>query len=242
MNGNIYPNPPLIEAICEFHFDPSSGWDATTPGLIYKELEKDFPQKEQVMQVNVSFRDDLLSPSTNMIAISRFTRQDNEVVIQVGPNLLTVNHLKPYSSWDYFRTLIEQGLNIYKQIVHPSALQGIAVRYINKVEFDTPTVEIEDFFEFYPYMGPRLPQPYGAFLMNVQIPYENNRDFLTMKMNPAPDSTIDKLIVLFEIGYYLNILGSIDIDNIDSWIEEAHSRIEEVFEASITDKLRFKFQ
>lgn len=31
-----YPNPPLIEAVCEFRFQADPGWDATVPGRLYR--------------------------------------------------------------------------------------------------------------------------------------------------------------------------------------------------------------
>jgi uncharacterized protein (TIGR04255 family) len=36
--GDPYPNPPLIEAICEFRFNPGQTWVWTVPGLIYNEI------------------------------------------------------------------------------------------------------------------------------------------------------------------------------------------------------------
>lgn len=40
--ARTYNNPPLIEAVCDFHFSSSQPWDWTIPGLFY-ELWVDMP-------------------------------------------------------------------------------------------------------------------------------------------------------------------------------------------------------
>ena len=40
-----YTNPPLVEALCEFQFDPSTAWDLTLIGLIYDQLKDIFPEE-----------------------------------------------------------------------------------------------------------------------------------------------------------------------------------------------------
>ena len=38
-----YPNPPVIEAVCEFRLPPDSEWDLTVPGLVYEHIRDQVP-------------------------------------------------------------------------------------------------------------------------------------------------------------------------------------------------------
>jgi uncharacterized protein (TIGR04255 family) len=49
----LYRTPPLVEATCEFRFNPGPQWDATFPGLIYGKLREDFPVRRSVAGQNV---------------------------------------------------------------------------------------------------------------------------------------------------------------------------------------------
>ena len=40
-----YSNPPIEEALCEFHFAPGDEWDLTIPGKLHTQLEQDYPAK-----------------------------------------------------------------------------------------------------------------------------------------------------------------------------------------------------
>ncbi|MGH7598840.1 MAG: TIGR04255 family protein, partial [bacterium] len=44
--GKHYKNPPLLEAVCEFKFQPHSSWNPAVPDLIYEKVKTQFPQRE----------------------------------------------------------------------------------------------------------------------------------------------------------------------------------------------------
>ena len=46
------------------------------------------------------------------VPIMRFSNESGNVLIQVGTHLLSVNHLKPYSSWQKFLPLIEDSFDL----------------------------------------------------------------------------------------------------------------------------------
>ena len=51
-----YKNPPIEEAICEFHFSPSQDWDFTIPGKLHTELSDEYtgkPQEQKVVEVGL---------------------------------------------------------------------------------------------------------------------------------------------------------------------------------------------
>src|SRR5438093_1211585 len=101
---------PLIEALCEFRFAPSPSWDWTIPGRLYDEIGRDFPERAQVDGVAVQFvlgpEKASAQPVINGPARVQMKRADGTAMVQVGPNLLVVNHLRPYVGWETFRPMI----------------------------------------------------------------------------------------------------------------------------------------
>src|SRR5882672_10952662 len=97
--ARIYEEPPLIEAVCEFHFEPGHEWDWTIPGLIYPKLSKDFPKKreQRLFQLQVQAGPQEMTQSLKgQGARMQFLKEDERALIQVGPDTLAINHLKPY--------------------------------------------------------------------------------------------------------------------------------------------------
>ena len=108
-----YKNPPLIEALCEFYFPPETSQDfESIINLLNEKIQISFPKKFrlqlQASQINI---DNSGTPivTEQLLPLVRFQSSSEQVLIQLGQNLLTVNHLKPYTSWEEFLPSVEMG-------------------------------------------------------------------------------------------------------------------------------------
>jgi uncharacterized protein (TIGR04255 family) len=246
--GKKYRNPPIVEALCEFQFEPGAPWDIAVPGLVYEKVRDRFPKRREVPAVELSIA---IGPrgvvpearTTDQIPIQRiqFLRDDEKVVIQVGPNLLAVNHLRPYPTWQEFVPLIQQGFEAYRDAANPKGIRRIRLRYVNRIEIPGERVSLENYFEFRPFVGERLPQDYGAFIVGIQIPFEDSRDVLRLQLASARVETSHTVAVMLDLDYFLAQPGAVSQDEIFTWIDVAHNHVEEVFEGCITDSLRRMF-
>lgn len=238
-----YSNPPIIEALCEFQFEPNAAWDLTVPGLIYEEIKDTFPKRLQLQlhssQISLNGID-TTEITGQVVPLMRFQRTDDLALIQIGPNLLTVHHLKPYPSWEEFFPLIERGLTTYRKIVNRQVLQRITLRYINRIEIPTPII-LERYFEFRPLIAKKL-QNINAFMVGIQIPYQDSRDILNLQLSSIPSESNDKAVILLDLSYILANPSAITWDAVPEWIQNAHENVEEMFEASITEELRALFE
>src|SRR5258708_36609831 len=133
-----YEASPIIEALCQFQFEPDAYLDLTIPGLIYEQVKKDFPKRNQVAQVNigVAVNAEIIGQQIGALPLMQFMREDSNTLIQVGQNLLTINQLAPYSSWQEFLLLIEEGLQAYLEAPHPKRIQRVVLHYLNRIEFN----------------------------------------------------------------------------------------------------------
>jgi uncharacterized protein (TIGR04255 family) len=243
--GKKYRNPPIIEALCEFRFEPGTpwDWDLVTPGLVYERIRETFPKRRQLKAFALSIAAGPRGVEHHEVNPDRiqFLREDEKALIQLGPHLLAVNHLKPYPTWQEFLPLIRQGFDAYLAAANPKGIQRIGLRYINRIELPGERVELADYFEFRPFVGERLPQEYGPFIVGIQIPFENARDALRLQLASATVERPGTVAVVLDLDYFLAQPGGVSQGDVFEWIEVAHGHVEEVFEACITDRLRQMF-
>jgi len=241
--GKRYKNPPIVEVVCEFLLTQDTSWDLTVPGVFYERVRDEFPHREQ----RVSQEVDLVQEPQGLRQILRTTERillftrDRKFLIQLGPRLMVINALKPYPGWEEFRPRIQKAWEELKRTVEIRGLERISLRYINRIEFDEKEINLKDYFEFYPVLGPRLPQGMEAFIAGAEFSYEKGRDHCRVQLVSAPE-TGDKKVVILDIHYFLAQLRSIEAPEMLPWIEGAHDRVEDVFEGCITDRLRERFE
>lgn len=244
MKERKYRRPPIVEVVCEFRFKHSSPWDATIPGLIYHEVKKKFTRRRTLrnvgMHVQVEQKGVLFQP--RMEEGTQFLQDDERAFLQLQPRRISVHHLAPYPHWEGFKPLIQLAYKAYLKVVPDATIQRIGLRYINKINFDTPEVDLSAFFNFYPYVGRKLPQRYTGFNLQLLFPHEEGRDALQMRLSNAPPEKENAASILLDLDYFL-----IDSKNLSSergleWVEKAHENILAAFEGAITDKLRHQFE
>lgn len=240
--GKKYKYPPIIEAVCEFRFEPSSPWDQVFYGLFYEKIRNSgFQKRQPIKEVDLGVKQSAngIEQELKTTDRMRFLREDEKAFIQVGPDKLSVHHLKPYPSWPEFQPLVLKGFDAYLEAVKPKGIQRIGLRYINRIEIPGTKVKVEDYFEFYPFVGKQLPQEFGPFIVGIEVPYEGDRDILRIMLTSIRSTTPNIACVVLDLDYFLNKPESVLLTNVSNWINIAHDHhVEEVFEACIRDPLR----
>ncbi len=240
-----YKKPPVIEALCEFQFVTGQPWDLTIPGLVYERVKEEFTDKQQ--QVGVGFKIQKTEEGLEHRVIPappriQLFRKDKTALIQIGPDLLAINHLVPYPTWQKFKPMVLEALKVYKDIAKPRAFKKIILRYINRIEIKGELIELSDYFDFYPYVSKALPQLHTNLINRIEIPYKDGRDFMTLTIATASPERPEVLSIILDIEYVMAAAEGIKMDEFDGWLEHAHSEIERTFEVCITDKSRMLFE
>lgn len=240
-----YKNPPIVEALGEFQFVPGQPWDFTIHGLYYEKISKEFPDKQQQMGIGIRVKQEAGAIQQEFLPAAermQFFRKDKTALVQVGPDLLTVNHLRPYPTWEKFKPLIIDNLNKYHKVAKPTGFKRLGLRYINKIDISEKLIELTDYFNFYPHIPEELPQKHEAFNVRVEIPYEENRDRILLTFGSAIPEKPEMLSFLLDLDYVMILPEKIAIDQAAEWLEKAHTVVEKTFEACITDKCRKLFE
>ncbi len=241
--GRTYKNPPVIEAVCEFRLSQDTPWDLTIPGLFYERVKDDFPHREQRVVSEFEFTQEPHGLRQRAVTSERILlfSQDRKKIIQLGPRLLVINVLKPYPTWQGFKPIIEKSWNNLLEVVEVKGIERIGLRYINQFDHLSDTIELEEYFEFYPHIGKRLPQTLSSFIVGAEFSYDEDQNKCKVQLAPAIVHK-ERSTLILDIDYSLARPQSIDISMVMDWIEKAHGHVEEIFEGCITDKLRKMFE
>lgn len=240
-----YLKPPLVEAVCNIHFS-SNEWDWTIPGLIYQKIQADFPKKREVKKVEFEFNPENIPSQPPIVQpaalhLLQFRREDETALVQVGLNTLVVNYLTPYPGWTSYRPLIQQMLDTYWDVAKPQQIIRVGLRFINRIEFSSPGINLDTYFNFKPTIPAEIPQSFQNLFMRMEIPHAENR-LLIMIFGTTPDIKLDKPTFVLDLDHVTAPSSGAKYDEVVETIETAHDEIEKAFEASITDDLRAMFE
>ena len=242
--GRRYAKSPIIEVVCEFRVDPATPWDLTTPGFIYEKISETFPHREsRVMQeVEITQQHGEVRQEVRSQERALFLAEDRRRFVQVGRHMLAVNALAPYPTWEVFFPLVEQALDALAGTADIEGLQRIGLRYINHIDIPSPGVRVDEYLEFRPYLGERLPREVAEFLLTCILPFAGGRDLCRVQSARSMTGEEDRNATRFvlDLDYFL-AKPAVRLGKALEWVRAAHERAVEAFEGCITDKARELF-
>ena len=241
--SRTYKYSPIVEAVCEFKFTQDAAWDATIPGLLYERIRESFPDKEQRQAREIKFIEeaDGIRPEEHPVEFVVFHDSTRTRLIQVAPYILRINRLRPYSVWEDFMDTINMSLSSLLEVFEQKGIEDITLQYLNRITIPEHNIELGNYLNFRPFMGESLPRQTTAFIVGCVLPFANGRDECKVQLTSAATKKDDESSFLLEIAYSLAKPGGTTSATAMEWIENAHQRVEEIFEGCITDDLRTLF-
>jgi uncharacterized protein (TIGR04255 family) len=103
-------------------------------------------------------------------------------------------------------------------------------------------VDLDNYFDYRPFLGSRLPQTMASLVMSVTLKFEGERDQCKILLNSALAELSNHQTVILDLDYSSIRPLTVPTEDIDEWIITAHNNIETVFEGCIKDPLRELFQ
>jgi len=238
-----YGFSPIIEAICEFRFEPNQNWDLTTPGILYEKIKERFPLKEQKAVFPTEIQINLKNPPSQIIKQTSqilFYTENKKNSINVGLNSIAIHCLKPYPKWDVFKPNIEFAYKGLSEIVNDLQLKRIGLRYVNEIEIDKAPVDLEKYFKFRPFLGEGLPGEVQNFIVGCESRLKDGQDLCRYHLTSSKGTDKTTNFTL-DIDYFINEQDFSKVEPLD-WVDNAHKEISNIFEGSITEELRDLFK
>lgn len=232
-----YQKPPLVEALCEVRFASTEErrWDWAIPGMLYERIQGRFPTRRERHAIDIPIVGPVpLGTATHSIERLQFVSGDENTMVQVGPDLLAVNSLRPHLGWPELRDTLLDVLAAYRGIAAPSSIAMAAVRYINRVELPLQSgFALERYFQVLPVLPVGVPEEVSTFLIHTEVGYEDPAAIFRFRFGTTESAG---QVAAFMLDYEHVSPGSIapTFDGLRGWLDAGHDRIERAFYGSFT--------
>ena len=234
-----YINSPMTEAVCELRFRSDVDWDDAIANAIYEVLSGEFSRR-------ITAADRFESDGYNVEETLQFWREgDEQGVVILSPDALSVTQLQPYPGWDQFKGLVIRVYDAYRQVAQPKEIRRIGLRYINR--FNLPASD-DGGVDLFAYLrigivleGEQLPKAFESLAVEMNSRYHEGRDNMALKWICAPGEEEPGPSIEFDLDYGLFRPELVGLDDVGDWLEEAHTEVHTVFEGLIRDELRALF-
>lgn len=232
-----YPNPTIAEALCEIHFvlPEESGWKPTLPGDLFKKIQHEYPDMEPVLEIGLELE---LSPQRIGHALlpsrqrMRFKHGSRPLLVQLAPNVFTVNVLSAYPGWQTMRQDVMHAWDQAKDVLKPAKVTRLGLRYINRVERHSESETPRNWLKAGDYIPAGVLESKGAFLSRVELQIDtHDRVIVTLAEMRADQATGPKGILL-DIDRIVEKELSVRDDELLREMDRLHEHIWEIFYTS----------
>lgn len=231
---NIYPRPPIVEAVVEFEFASA----VVADGLLER-LRSSLPstysgkRTQTRIDASIAISGDEVSTSSRRTPVAFIESEDGLRLVGLNSTALSVHVLAPYPGWERFRELVDELVGALPSEVSAQPLRTLKVRYIDHVALPADS-RPGSYFPALEQAG-SMPQ----HLTTAQI-VTQSRDGLGTTARLLIGLSNQE--VLYDLLLQREHPHSLDSGGWQQVIEELHSRQREIFEESITEKARELFR
>jgi uncharacterized protein (TIGR04255 family) len=236
-----YLNPPLVEAVFEL-FYRTTEWSPIIPGLFYTEIKSIFPN----ITGNQNGFGITLDPMVLKIGggpheLTQYKSVDNHTIVQLSNNLLIINKLPEYESWESYKKTIEYTILAFRKVFKTFEINRIGLRFINKIDIgDSHSFSnLKKYFEIYPNIPNNVTKEINSMQLSFESPIIKDIEILALSLATLRKEPKYNSPVLLQL--YITRIKDIAGVQIEDWIENAHNVLRETFENCVTKQCKKEF-
>lgn len=239
-----YSRSPIVEARIDIKVQCSPEMEVAHLLKMATEIESEYEIREQLVNLQNSIT---VEGTSNAVLSSSFSNNpigyglvsnDKQSAIQVRLDGFTFSHFIPYPGWDRFKEVGLKFWDIYCKITNPISIDGVAIRYVNRIDIPSLGIELKDYFRTAPEISPDLPAVLDAYLMHLQMPIAEIDSTVHIIQARIPSTSPEIVSIALDINIIKQGTISKEAEDILATLTLIHTHIDSVFEASITDRTR----
>ena len=246
----ILRKDPIIEAVCEFQLD-APDWDWTVPGVVWKRIEKEFPNKRALAQLDFSVEArEGIAQSNFQTSPDRmqFWSRDEKQLMQVGPQHFSVHQFKPYTGWPLYKAHIENMLKAYEEEAPFKDIRAMSLRYVNQIQMPKETGKFEHILKALPQIPNSEDEIWVNWFQQVEIFKPELNAILGVRSGHFPQTPDpqEPLLPTMESGHTQFLMFDLmfahvgteplERSDVSFWLDTAHDQIEKMFFDSVVDE------
>jgi len=246
----IYPNPPIVEAVIEFRFEPRGNpVDLATSlrAALGETYDAEDTKTQDRIEAHLS-----VPPEGGVAAAAKRTPHltllqsaSGHRLLGCGVGNLSVHALAPYPGWESFMAQAKEATEALPESVADAPVHSLCVRYIDKIELPAEeSIGFGDFITVIPPRPERMPDVLSGCYYATQTTDPRDGTFAKLTVASVPHTPGGAATLLYDLLLRRGRESPYSFQP-ESWqpvVEELHIRQREIFEQSITDRTRKLFQ
>lgn len=241
MNGKIYSNAPIQEAVIDFRIEHRQDFDISELDNFHDKIKSQLSEK--AVQNSQSFTFDIVNGASGKLEIDGFSfhNTDRTKILQLTKTGFTFSYLNKYTQWDLFH---QEMLSFYKLFIDelkPTRIVRTALRYINRIEIPTKNFKVSDYFETRIKFKDEKLEP-QEWLLKAQTNHGENKCIITEALDTITRKP-DTVAVILDIDVFQEkIIDPSNLDIIKAIINDMRTIKNNKFEDSLTEKAKKGFE
>lgn len=239
-----YSKAPISEAVIDLRADFLTQPTIEVLEAIASRIGDGLPLRQRVnsFAFNLAATEsspELVGSTASSVLGVRLSSSENDRVLQLLRHGLAYSHLPPYSDWGTFTDGLKPLWDGFVAGCHVQSVNRIAVRYINRIPVPNGA-DVDDYLA----LGARIPDAVtkhiiGYFVQIVlPIPELGPQYRAVINTGVEPGVASNPAGLLLDIDVFCEGSFAVAGDEIWAVLERLHSKKNEIFEASITDRVR----
>lgn len=258
-----FPNPPLIEAILDIRVKIPDESNKNDLAAFQDAFKEEFPifqyarNLEVKGEINLDDSRDEITGGVHLSSQSEghiFRSSDGKKVVKVTLNGFTFSWLKPYESWEKFYGKADQLWQHYVDIISPTEVSRVALRYINKIKLpQQETIELRDYIGVTPEIPDNFPAKLIDYFMRLVVihpDYSPSKGIITQMITREaengiilePEEVVHSIIFDIDVFQEVSIFPENEVEIKRIFEENLRKFKNEIFFKSLTQKTQELFQ
>jgi uncharacterized protein (TIGR04255 family) len=245
--SKTYKKPPIKEAVCEVRF--LTGNPLTPKGIesFCTAIEGYFPNRSmgKIGQFQLSLSKEKKG-ETKMTEqeFNILLSEDKKTAVHIFPEgVLSIHKFEPYSSWSDFKPLIFHVISTYVKVFGPDLVERVGLRYVNEIKFNESDFSTKKYFLYELKFPEEVEGDIVSHFVGTLFKLESGRDLMNVQIADTSTTQQSKdKVFMFDLDYFLSRPQSILVNGLNEWIENAHIKLENYFEAILSDETKKMFE
>jgi uncharacterized protein (TIGR04255 family) len=238
-----YPNPTIVEALCEIHFQLPEGteWDSSLFGEVFNQIQSNYPILEPVAGLRLQLpkgqdrKEQRFFPAEQRM---RYKHKSQTKLIQLSQDIMTLNELPKYPGWKVMKNdILDAWANVSK-VIKPDAISRIGLRYIDKIARTKKNEKPGEWFKASEYIPKSVLESLPEFLSRIETrTSENNKIIITLGEFMSETVPEEGPPFVFDVDTIVEKEMKTNKKTIEQEIEQLHETVWTIFKASMTPRL-----
>lgn len=239
-----YKRAPITEAVVEIRYaSPVAEVREKKAFKYFNNLYSDFKSiPHRNIELEIRPEGDPITHTTEVVS-NQFSSDDMTQRLHVTPNSFLVSQLAPYEGWEKFNKRIIRDWEIWRKYAGFQDIKRVGMRYINRIDMPItgPIPKYEDYITVYPTL-PKILDSCSYHAVNVRVNLDDIRSVLNLKSALVESPLPEYVAIVVDLDISRVFDEPVSDNDLYSYINEARSKKNTIFEACITDKARELFE